>query len=114
MDLNGVPLVICLTVFIVIGVNAALLVALRRGNEAGQIELLKRAASRARQPWKHEDEALKELSKRVADLKRGAADAQEQESAAALKGAGVQGRGDLERRLGAGGHASKPGDSEER
>jgi hypothetical protein len=71
MDSTKIPLVICLTVLIVVGVNATLLVALRRGNDVGQIELFKRAASRARRPWIHEDEALVELSKRVADLKRG-------------------------------------------
>ena len=73
MDPDRVLLVICLTVFIVVGVNAALLVALRRGNEVSQIDLFKRAAGRARQPWVHEDEALEELSRRVAELKLGAA-----------------------------------------
>lgn len=72
MDAGRVFLVVCLTLIIVIGLNAALFVALRRGNEASQIELFKRATSRARQPWAPEDEALRELSKRVAELKRGA------------------------------------------
>jgi hypothetical protein len=69
MDISKVLPVICLALIIVIGVNAALFVALRRGNEAGQIELFRRAAQRAREPWKAEDEALKELSRRVAALK---------------------------------------------
>ncbi len=70
MDPNKAMLVICLTIFIVVGVNAAIYAAFRRGNEANQIELLRKAASRARQPWVNEDRALEELSKRVADLKR--------------------------------------------
>jgi uncharacterized protein HemX len=70
MDGSQLGLVICLTLFIVVGVNAALYVALRRGNEAGQIELFRRAAQRAREPWKQEDEALRELSRRVAGLQR--------------------------------------------
>jgi hypothetical protein len=69
LDPSKVVLVVCLTLFIVIGVNAALYVSLRRGNEAGQIELFRRAAQRAREPWKEEDEALQELSRRVAGLK---------------------------------------------
>jgi hypothetical protein len=96
MDSSKIPLVICLTVLIVVGVNATLLVALRRGNDVGQIELFKRAAGRARQPWIHEDEALVELSKRVADLRK---KTEEQGS----RGEEAQGRGGKERRLGAGG-----------
>lgn len=69
MEMSKVALVVCLTLFIVVGINAALLVALRRGKEASQIDLLRRAAHRAQQPWAHEDEALKELSRRVSELK---------------------------------------------
>lgn len=69
MDMQKAGLVICLTVFIVIGINAVLLVSLRRGNEASQIDLMRRAAERARQPWAKEDEALKELSTLVSGLK---------------------------------------------
>ncbi|HJW90768.1 MAG TPA: hypothetical protein VJ436_09020 [Anaerolineales bacterium] len=70
MDIGRVTLVVCLTVLIVVGINAAFYVYLRKGNEAGQIELLQRAARRARQPWENEDQALQELSKRVAALQR--------------------------------------------
>lgn len=69
MDTSKVPLVLCLTLVIVIGINAALYVSLRGGSTAGQIELFRRAAQRARQPWKDEEDALNELSKRVAALK---------------------------------------------
>jgi hypothetical protein len=80
MDFSKVFLVICLTLVIVVGVNAALYVSLRRGNEAGQIELFRRAAQRAREPWKEEDEALQELSRRVAGLNRAATQAGEAEN----------------------------------
>ncbi len=70
MDLDKAGLVICLTLFIVIGINAAIYASLRRGNTVGQIELLRKAANRARKPWETEDEALNELSKRVEELKK--------------------------------------------
>lgn len=71
MELDRVLLVICLTLLIVGGVNALIYVALRRGNEATQVDLLRRAAERARRPWKEEEDALEELSSRVARLKEG-------------------------------------------
>jgi hypothetical protein len=55
---------------VVAALNAMIFAALRRGNEAGQIELFKRAVRRSRQPWETEDDALIELSKRVEELKR--------------------------------------------
>jgi hypothetical protein len=70
MDGEKVALVICLTLFIVVGVNAAIYAMLRGGSTLSQIEILRRASQRARQPWKPEDEALEELSKRVAELRR--------------------------------------------
>jgi len=48
----------------------SLYVSLRGGGTQTQIDLFRRAAQRARQPWKEEDEALHELSKRVAALKK--------------------------------------------
>ncbi|UCH59194.1 MAG: hypothetical protein JSV61_13370 [Anaerolineales bacterium] len=70
MDPGKAGLVICLTLFIVIGINAAIYASIRRGNTVGQIELLRKAAKRARNPWEDEDEALKELSKRVSELRK--------------------------------------------
>ena len=70
MDTTKIILVVCITLAAVAILNAAIIAALRRGNEAGQIELLKRAASRSRQPWQPEDEALKELAQRVEELKK--------------------------------------------
>ena len=69
MDLDNTALVVCITLFIVIGINAAIFVSVRRGNTIGQIELLRRAAGRARRPWGNEEAKLQELSQRVANLK---------------------------------------------
>lgn len=72
MDTGRVLLIVCLTLFIVIGLNAAIYVALTRKKGTGltsQIELLQRASQRARDPWKIEDEAWQELSRRVENLK---------------------------------------------
>jgi hypothetical protein len=70
MDAGKIIPVMCLALFIAVGVNAAIYAALRRGKEAGQIDLLRRAVGRARRPWGEEEDNLKELSQRVADLKK--------------------------------------------
>lgn len=62
-------LVIGLTLLIVIGVNVLIYFSVTRKGTIGQIELLRRAAKQARNPWEVEDNALAELSKLVADLK---------------------------------------------
>jgi hypothetical protein len=77
MDLEKAGLVICLTLFIVIGVNAAIYAALRRNKTAGQIELMRRAANRAKNPWEEEDQALQELSRRVKQLQNTQSDKKE-------------------------------------
>jgi len=71
MNTDNVTLVVCLTLFIVVGINAALYVALRRGKEASLVELTRRAVHRLRDPWKDEDEALQELSRLVSEFKEG-------------------------------------------
>ncbi|MBW8012419.1 MAG: hypothetical protein FVQ83_14485 [Chloroflexi bacterium] len=63
-----VLIVVCLLIFIVVGVNATLFTMLRRKNTTGQIELLQRAARAARNPWKQGDEQIKELSRLVSEL----------------------------------------------
>lgn len=74
MDLNidsgKVLLVIGLTLLIVIGVNVLIYFSVTRKGTIGQIELMRRAANQARNPWEVEDNALAELSKLVADLKK--------------------------------------------
>ena len=69
MDPSRVFLVVCITLFVVVGINAAIYVSVTRKNSIGQIELMRRAANRARDPWKPEDDNLKELSRLVSDLK---------------------------------------------
>ena len=64
-----VILVIGLTLLIVIGANVILFfVAFRDRSLPHQIELFRRAARRARNPWQDEDDALGELSDLVSKL----------------------------------------------
>lgn len=70
MDTGKILLVVCLTLGAVAVLNVGLIAVLRRGNEATQIDLLKRAVGRSRQPWQKEDDALDELAKRVEELKK--------------------------------------------
>jgi len=63
-----VTLVIGLTLIIVIGVNVILYFAVRDRSLPHQIELFRRAARRARNPWQDEDDALGELSDLVSKL----------------------------------------------
>lgn len=69
MDLEKAALVVCLTLFIVIGFNALIYVSVSRGDTAGAFELFRRATHRARNPWQPEDDDLQELSRLVAGLK---------------------------------------------
>ncbi len=68
MDLDRAFLVVCLTVAAVIALNVMIFLSLRRGNEVTTIDLMRKAASRARNPWKDEDDALKELADLVSNL----------------------------------------------
>ena len=70
MNFDKIALVVCLTILIVVGINAAIYVTLKRGNTVGQFDLFRKAASRARHPWEDEDKALAELSKRVEELNK--------------------------------------------
>lgn len=70
MDFNKVFLVVCLTILGVIALNAIIYLSLRRGDEANAIDMVRKAARRARDPWKDEDDALEELSRLVTDIRR--------------------------------------------
>lgn len=61
-------LVLCLVLVLGLGVPISMYLAGRRGESIEQIELLKRAANRARSPWKSEDEDLKELARKVKEI----------------------------------------------
>jgi len=78
MDLDRAFLVVCLTVAAVIAINVMIYLSLRRGNEVTTIDLMRKATRRARNPWKDEDDALKELANLVSDLQ---SDKQEPEAA---------------------------------
>lgn len=69
MESDNVGLVICLTLFIVIGLNAAIYAAVSRGGWFWQINSLRHTARRMKKPWEHEDQDLEELSRLVSDLK---------------------------------------------
>ncbi len=58
--------VICLTLLIVVAVNAGLILALRRGGS--EVDLLRRAAKAARNPWAKQDQTMSELRERVSQL----------------------------------------------
>ena len=70
IDFERLLLVICLTVLIVAGLNALVYAGLRRGKEANMVELTRKAAQRARNPWQDEEEALQELSRMVSSLEK--------------------------------------------
>ena len=70
MDIDRAALVICLTLFVVIGINAAIYVSFRRGEGVKQVELFRQAFKTARQPWKTEDDSLQELSELVSEIKQ--------------------------------------------
>lgn len=70
MDPLRVLAVLCLVALIVVGINGILLIALLRRNPSREINLYRRVATTASAPWKEEDDALDELSRRVARLRR--------------------------------------------
>jgi hypothetical protein len=57
-----------LIIVIVIIINVSLFYAFRSKSTRDQIELLKKASSSARHPWKKEEEDMKELAARVNKL----------------------------------------------
>lgn len=63
-----VLLALCLTIVIVVVVNAALLWIVRRQFRAEDIEMFRRAGGRAQNPWGPENEELQTLSRLVSDL----------------------------------------------
>ncbi|MDA1330038.1 MAG: hypothetical protein DWG76_04800 [Chloroflexi bacterium] len=56
---------ICLIGFIALAYPISLFLGARRGREAGDFELWRRAGRRARNPWQSEDESLEALAKEV-------------------------------------------------
>jgi hypothetical protein len=70
MDLSKAALVICITLVIVIVINAAIYATYRRGRGPSTIDMFRQAARTARDPWKVEDDALEELSQLTAQFRK--------------------------------------------
>lgn len=70
MDTTTAGFVICLTIFIVIGINAAIYSLIVHGGAHRQIELLRKASIQARNPWELEDQSLKELNLKVHEFNK--------------------------------------------
>ena len=69
MNSEKALIVIGITLVVVILLNLALYAAvMRRKKKVGDVELFRRAISRARDPWKNEKNDLQALSKQVAEL----------------------------------------------
>lgn len=69
MDSEKAMIVIGITLVIVVLLNLALYAAvMRRKKRVGEVELFRRAISRAQDPWKNEKDDLQALSKQVAEL----------------------------------------------
>ena len=69
MDLERAFLVIFLTIAAVVLFNVMIFLSVRRGEDVTTIDLMRKAARRARNPWKDEDDALQELSDLVSNFK---------------------------------------------
>ena len=61
-------LIICVGIGLAVLLPLLIYASLRRQNTNQQIELLKRATTRSRQPWVNEDDNLQELSRLIAQL----------------------------------------------
>jgi hypothetical protein len=79
MDPVKAGIVILITLVVIVIMNLAIYVYARRGRHGlpHEIEMLKRAANRARNPWGKEDAMLEELSRLTEALKDQPADSQE-------------------------------------
>ena len=69
MDFSKASVIVCLTIFIVVGLNAMIYVSVTREKGPGTIELMRRAVGKIRNPWEDEEKVLAELSRLVSDLK---------------------------------------------
>lgn len=71
METDRALLVVCLTVGAVVLFNVMIYLSLRRGKGVTSVDLMRRAARRARNPWQDEEDALRELSEIVSGLRSG-------------------------------------------
>lgn len=81
MDVTKALLVVVITLVIVVGINAAIYIGVTRKNSRnsslGQIELLRKAAGRVKDPWESENTNLSELSRLVKDFRSSTPEAQD-------------------------------------
>jgi uncharacterized membrane protein len=80
MDPVKAGIVILITLVVIVIINLAIYVYAKRSRRGlpHEIEMLKRAANRARNPWVKEDAMLEELSRLTEALKGQPADRQEE------------------------------------
>lgn len=64
---NGILLVVVIIVLVLL-FNVGLIFGLYSGSTQRQIEMLRKAARRARNPWEREDRDLRDLHDRVSEL----------------------------------------------
>jgi hypothetical protein len=70
MDTGKAALVIVITLIIVVGLNIGIYFSLRRRNKPHYIDTIRKATINLQQPFAKEEDALKELSERVAALRK--------------------------------------------
>lgn len=71
---------IILVILLVIGVNGALYLLMRRGKSNQTIQMWQRAAKSARNPWQEEKDQLEELSRLVKDMRQGETEESDEEN----------------------------------
>jgi hypothetical protein len=62
---------IALIGFIIISLNVSLISAIRNHDLSRTMDILRKTNQATRQPWKKEDQMLKDLSAKVEELKKG-------------------------------------------
>jgi hypothetical protein len=70
IDLGRAALIVGVTLIAVLVINVVIYYSAAGKRSSQQIDMLRQAARRARNPWEPEDKALEELSRRVAELKK--------------------------------------------
>lgn len=76
MDYSKALLIVFIALLVVVFINAAIYYSLSRKNSIGEIELLRKAANRAKDPWEVENNKLTELSSLVKQLNVNRSDTQ--------------------------------------
>lgn len=76
MDYSKALLIVFIALLVVVFINAAIYYSLSKKNSIGEIELLRKAANRAKDPWEVENTNLTELSSLVKQLNVNRSDTQ--------------------------------------